>query len=180
MTNELQDKLKNIAAGQTSDVEGMSPPSTSQQTKRKRGRPPKDPNKKTTGASGKPFVLPPQPDPVIANVLKIPFDVWAKSQKTDELKISEAEALQLSAPVKQLMDFYLPQISPIGYVWLSLGLSFSNIMIVKMSIVQKVRAERAKDGKPASKISGKKDNFDNGQKGKRKIDSGKESTSTKK
>jgi hypothetical protein len=102
-----------------------------------------------------------QPDPAIAEIIKIPFDIWANSQNLKELKLKNDEALNLSRPVKTLLDHYLPQVSPVGYVWISFALIMTNTLSTRMMIVSNERTKR------------KKDNHDNGSAGKREVNTGK-------
>jgi hypothetical protein len=104
-------------------------------------------------------------DPAIAEILKIPFDVWANSQELPALKLQKDEALNLSKPVKALLDHYMPQVSPIGYVWVSFALIITNTLTSRMLIISNERKNR------------KKDNNDHRTEGKRKIDASKADTS---
>ena len=154
MSSELQDKLNNITTA-------ADQPAAPEAPKRGRGRPPKDPNKKKAAPMVQPIPTP-TPDPVIASIVKIPFDVWGNSQGLEQLKLKDEEALQISAPLKALADYYLPQMNPIAGVWFSLGLTISNVMMSRLVIVAKARKEKKKD-------DGQKNNGDNGNEGKRKV-----------
>jgi hypothetical protein len=118
--------------------------------------------KKATPTPGTGVALPmAQPDPAIAEIIKIPFDIWSNSQNLKELKLKNDEALNLSRPVKTLLDHYLPQVSPVGYVWISFALIMTNTLSTRMMIVSNERTKR------------KKDNHDNGSEGKREVNTGK-------
>ena len=117
-----------------------------------------------TNNINKPPVVIGQGDPAIAEIVKLPFEIWSNTQNLKELKLKNDEALNISKPVKALMDYYLPQVSPVGYVWLSLALMVTNTMSTRLILVSNERAKR------------KKDNDDNRAEGKREINAGKENT----
>lgn len=75
-------------------------------------------------------------------VLKIPFDVWADSIKIEQLRLKDEEAQSLATPVAQLINYYLPRLSPIGYVWLSFGLIVFGIMQIRLKLLAGIRKEK--------------------------------------
>ena len=75
-------------------------------------------------------------------VLKIPFDVWADNIKIKELRLNDDEAQSLALPVAQLINYYLPRLSPIGYVWLSFGLTGFGVMQVRLKLLADLRKEK--------------------------------------
>ncbi|MBA7495391.1 hypothetical protein ES702_05973 [subsurface metagenome] len=84
-----------------------------------------------------------EPNPLLIPVLKMPFNLWATSQKIEELKLDDKEAFKLALPVTQLVEYYLPKIPAIGYVWVSLVLAIYGITQPRIKKIQKVRIERA-------------------------------------
>jgi len=86
-------------------------------------------------------------------VLKIPFDVWADNIKIAELRLTDDEAQSLALPVAQLINYYLPRLSPIGYVWLSFGLVGFGIMQIRLKLLAGIRKEK-KEKKQSTKGNG--------------------------
>lgn len=100
--------------------------------KRGRGRPRKQPE-------------PAEPEPqevgldIVKPVVKIPFDLWAASNELDELKITDQEAAQIAAPLKTLLDYYLPRIPTIAYAWLSLAVVSYTISKPRLELIAQTK-----------------------------------------
>ncbi len=109
---------------------------------------------------GRPKKLP-EPEPEITDVpvefvegaVKLPFELWAISQGVPDLSLSDAEARQLSQPVKQLLDYYLPIIPPAAYAWGSLAVTSFWLMRPRLLLLQKIRADGQpeQEAKPAAR-----------------------------
>lgn len=76
---------------------------------------------------------------VIVGVVKIPFELWAIDQDVKELALEDDEAKQLSEPIKQLLDYYMPKIPAIAYAWISLSISSFWIMRSRMLLIQAIK-----------------------------------------
>ncbi len=101
--------------------------------KRGRGRPRKDTIPEPEFAMS---------EDIIRQTMEMPFDLWAVSQKLDELKLVDKEAAALAAPVKQLLDYYLPNFPTIGIAWLSLAVTSYSIMVTRLNLLAKIRKEK--------------------------------------
>ncbi len=97
------------------------------------------------------FTVDPKQVELFKPVLKIPFDVWADNIKIKELRLTESEAQSLALPVAQLINYYLPRLSPIGYVWLSFGLTGFGIMQIRLKLLADVRKQKKKE-QPEAKV----------------------------
>lgn len=80
--------------------------------------------------------LPPELDiEIVAGVIKLPFELWAISQNIKLLSLSDKEAQRLAKPVKQLLDYYMPQIPVIAYAWVSLAIDGFWIMRTRLLLI---------------------------------------------
>lgn len=90
----------------------------------------------------------PEPEPsqfdlqLIANAIKMPFDVWAKGQQVPELKLKDQEAMQLAKPVKDLLDYYLPKVPAIAFAWISLAITSYSVTAPRLEILAKIRKQK--------------------------------------
>ena len=117
-----------------------------QEPKRGRGRP----RKAETSE-------PPPPEidvKVFAQCIQIPFDLWSVSQKIPELKLPMDEAVMLAKPMKQLADYYLPNVPEIAWAWFSLaGVSYS-IVKSRLILIAEIKKAYPPDG-GADHVKGK-------------------------
>lgn len=99
--------------------------------KRGPGRPPKQPDG------------PPEPEGldvgIVARIVKMPFELWAINQKVEELILTESEAKQIAGPVKELLDYYLPQIPAIAYAWIALTVNGFWIMRTRLALIAAIK-----------------------------------------
>jgi len=82
-------------------------------------------------------------------VLKIPFNVWADNIKIEQLRLKDEEAQSLALPIAQLINYYLPRLSPIGYVWLSFGITSFSVMQIRLKLLADIRKEKKEKPKGA-------------------------------
>lgn len=112
-----------------------------QEPKRGRGRPKK-------------IEEPPPPEidiKVFASCLQIPFDLWSVSQDAPELKLSMPEAVMLAKPMKQLADYYLPNVPEIAWAWFSLaGVSYT-IVKSRLVLIAEIKKASSVDQKDAAR-----------------------------
>lgn len=101
--------------------------------KRGRGRPRKDTVPEPEFAMS---------EDIIRQTVKMPFDLWAVSQKLDELKLIDQEAAALAAPVKQLLDYYLPNFPTIGIAWVSLTVTSYSIMATRLGLIAEIKKQK--------------------------------------
>ena len=78
-------------------------------------------------------------------VIKIPFDLWAENTKRDEMRLSPEEAGRLATPIAQLLNYYLPRISPVGYIWINFGITTIGVMSIRMQLLAKLRKEKKEE-----------------------------------
>jgi len=98
---------------------------------------------------------------LIAEAIKTPFELWALSQKLDELKLKDKEAAALAMPVKQILDYYLPNVPMIVLAWASLALTTKSIMAPRLVLIAEIKKQR----RPSTAKSA--DSKDDGQGGPR-------------
>ena len=106
--------------------------------KRGPGRPP---------GAGKKQQEPEQPEltnDIVAGVVKIPFELWAISQDTPVLRLSDKESAQMAEPARHLLEYYLPKIPVIAYAWISLSVSTFWVMRTRLLLIQEIRKHRQK------------------------------------
>jgi len=91
-----------------------------------------------------------QPEPefamtenLIAEGLKTPFELWAIGQKLDELKLQDKEAAMLAGSVKQLLDYYLPDVPMIAIAWASLAITTKSIMAPRLALIADLKKQKA-------------------------------------
>lgn len=82
------------------------------------------------------------PIDVVAGTLKLPFELWSIGQGVKELALDDKEARQLAEPVKQLLDYYLPQIPAIAYAWISLSVSSFWIMRTRLLLIAEIKKQK--------------------------------------
>jgi len=83
---------------------------------------------------------PPAPPPalekdIIANAVKVPFDLWSVSQDIPQLKLADSEVDALAEPVKQLLDHYAPQLPVVTVAWFSLAVTAYSIMSIRLRMI---------------------------------------------
>jgi len=90
-----------------------------------------------------------QPEPefamtenLIAEGLKTPFELWAITQRLNELKLQDKEAVMLAAPVKQLLDHYLPNVPMIAIAWASLAITTKSIMAPRLALIAEIKKQK--------------------------------------
>jgi len=87
---------------------------------------------------------------IIKQGVKLPFELWAMSQKLPELKLSDPESQAIAAPVKLLLDFYLPNVPEIGIAWISLAISCYSIMAQRLSIIAEIKKQKTNNRSPSA------------------------------
>ena len=110
-------------------------------TRRGRGRPRKEP-------APAPPALAEVPDEVIANFVKIPFDLWAASQNVAQLKLTDKEANLIATPAKQLLDYYLPKIPTIAWAWVALSMTSYSVMSIRLQMIAKIKKHKTESRYP--------------------------------
>lgn len=78
---------------------------------------------------------------IVAGVVRMPFELWSIGQEVKELALSDNEAKQLSEPVKQLLDYYLPQIPAIAYAWIALTVNGFWIMRTRLLLIAAIKEQ---------------------------------------
>jgi len=99
---------------------------------------------------GRPPKTPEEPEPeqpeltidVVAGVVKIPYELWSISQGVDFLKLDDKEAQRIAEPLKQLLEYYFPQIPVIAYAWVSLSVSFFWVMRSRLVFIAELRRQK--------------------------------------
>lgn len=132
---EFEKKLDDQIAAGVGEVE--SP-------KRGRGRPLKEPE-----AAPVEFNV---PEKIVNQAIRLPFDLWAISADVKELKLLDDEANLLTAPVKQLLDYYAPKIPIIAIAWASLVLSSYSILAGRLKLIQELKKQKAAGTSPSSGV----------------------------
>lgn len=80
---------------------------------------------------------------IIKDAICIPFDLWARSQKLNGLKLSDEEAQALSEPAKTLLDYYLPEVPAIAYAWGSLAITAYALTSPRLFMIEDERTKRS-------------------------------------
>lgn len=86
---------------------------------------------------------------IIKPVIAMPFDLWAARVDLKELKLSKDELNLLAGPVKELLDYYLPQIPVIAYAWISVSVAAYSVMKVRLELIAELKKQ-----KPAVTVDG--------------------------
>ncbi len=100
-------------------------------------------------------------NPLFVPIVKIPFELWADAVKVPELKLSQVEADQLSLPVTQLVNYYLPIINenPVLAMWFGVASVAAAVMMPRFAKLAAIRSRRAqvnvKDAKPPATDAGR-------------------------
>ena len=92
------------------------------------------------------------PNPLFIPIIKAPFKGWADTNKLPDLALKEDEAQELALPVTRLVEYYLPKMPVVGYIWLSLGLSVMAVMSPRMALVSKTKKAKTPEA-PLKKTS---------------------------
>jgi len=116
------------------------------ETKRGPGRPRKQQQPEQPGPEGLDTA-------VVSGVVKMPFELWSISQNVKELALTDQEAAQISGPVKQLLDYYLPQIPPIAYAWIALTVNGFWIMRTRLLLIAAIRESKKQRTPPAGPVN---------------------------
>lgn len=93
----------------------------------------------------------PEPEPdittidnrIIKDAVQVPFDLWARSQRLKDLRLSDDEAEYLAIPIKTLIDYYLPEIPAIAYAWGALVISAYTLVSPRLFMIEQERKRRA-------------------------------------
>jgi len=99
--------------------------------KRGRGRPRKE-------AEPEPVQL---DDTVIAQVIQVPFDLWAFSNDCDKLKVTMPEAKLIAKPLKQLLDYYMPNVPEIAWAWIAFSTASYSIVKSRLLIIAAIKKD---------------------------------------
>jgi len=91
-------------------------------------------------------------DQLIRQTVKMPFDLWAASQKVEQLKLTDPEAAAFALPVKRLLDYYLPNVPEIGIAWFSLAITSYTIMAARLAIISAIKKQKATATQPAADV----------------------------
>ncbi len=133
----------------------------------------KDPRPQHGGARGgsgrkpKPQEPPPAEVPMlppsaitnaVTELLKAPFDLWAIRADLPELALTQPEAETLTAPALILLDYYVPNMRPIDWAWISLAITGIAIMRPRMVLLQGMakqggQRETSTSPRPAASVS---------------------------
>lgn len=103
--------------------------------KRGRGRPRKEPEPEQVSAT--------IDNKIIKDAVCVPFDLWARSQRLNDLRITDEEAQSLSEPIKTLLDYYLPEVPAIAFAWGSLAITAYAITSPRLFKIEEERKIRA-------------------------------------
>lgn len=79
---------------------------------------------------------------IIKDAVCVPFDLWARSQKLNGLRITDEEAQSLSEPIKTLLDYYLPEVPAIAFAWGSLAITAYAITSPRLFMIEDERKVR--------------------------------------
>lgn len=93
------------------------------------------------------YTVAPEQLAMFVPVIKIPFDLWAETTKREEMRLNSEEAGRVATPIAQLLNYYLPKISPVGYIWISFAITSIGVMSVRLQLLAKLRKEK-KDAEP--------------------------------
>lgn len=93
----------------------------------------------------------PEPIPDIANIdnkiikdaVQVPFDLWARSQGINNLRLTDDEAEQISAPIKTLLDYYLPEVPAIAYAWGALVITAYTLVSPRLFMLEQIRKDKS-------------------------------------
>lgn len=124
---DFEDKLDEQITG--------GPPET---PKRPRGRPP---GPAQAPGSEEPGAVPIERK-VIADFVKMPFDVWATSQRMKGLLLTDQEVQSLIDPVMILLDYYVPEVPAIAYAWAGFAITAYSVTAPRLRMIEQVREER--------------------------------------
>jgi len=83
-----------------------------------------------------------EPNPLFIPIVKIPFDVWAESQKIEELRLSDKEAENIALYITQLVDYYLPKIPSIAYAWMGLATSIFAVLQPRLKLIRELKKQK--------------------------------------
>jgi uncharacterized membrane protein YgcG len=116
----------------------------------------KEPAAKPDGIPLKPSVE------LVIPLVKMPFEVWAVSQKIAALRLTDDEAALLGQPIIALWEYYLPQLPVIAWTWLAFIAMTYQVMVPRLRIIQKEQERRQTSS--SSRAGGDKDSGGGGRK----------------
>jgi len=96
--------------------------------------------------AAEPEQAPEVPVELIADFIKLPFELWALSQNLTLLALTQDEAMRLAQPTKKLLDYYFPKIPPIAYAWFNLNVSAFWIMRPRLKAIAIAKKVKEKSG----------------------------------
>ena len=116
----------------------------------------------TESVKGGPGRSPKEPPPepqrfeldVIRPIVAMPFDFWSKSQDLPQLKLTDKEADLLSKPVKDLIDYYLPQIPVVAWAWISLSIATYSVMKIRLDLIAELKKQKSAAGQGQAETKG--------------------------
>jgi len=107
-------------------------PTITEPAKRGRGRPRKtaEPEAPEIATAGNPLFEP---------LLKMPFDLWAASQKVEALSLTDQESKNLVLPITQLFEYYCKDIPEIAIAWIGLCGALYGITQPRLKLLKSIR-----------------------------------------
>ncbi|MBW8003339.1 MAG: hypothetical protein FVQ80_15220 [Planctomycetes bacterium] len=78
----------------------------------------------------------------IAQGLKMPFDLWAVSQKIEQLRVTDDEACAIAIPAKKLLDYYFPGAPVIAIAWAGLVISLYTITAPRLKLIADLKKQK--------------------------------------
>ena len=124
----------------------QQPTPTKQERKETRGRPKgsnKEKSRKKQAAEEIEKNLADAPIELIADFIKMPFEMWSSYAGLKQIRLSDAEAKRIAIPAKQLFDYYMPKIPPIAYAWSNLTITAYFVVKPRMDLIQEARAKKS-------------------------------------
>ena len=82
-------------------------------------------------------------DDIVRAAVCVPFDMWSRSQKLPELKLTREEAAMLIQPVRTLLDYYLVNVPEIAIAWACLAVTAYTITCPRLDLIS-VKREKQK------------------------------------
>jgi len=83
----------------------------------------------------------------LAPVLKIPFSIWANVSQIEEMKLTDAEAVEWAGPIVELLEYYFPgRIPEIVWIWLMFLSATEKVIDSRVKIRYEKRQERKRSG----------------------------------
>lgn len=83
----------------------------------------------------------------LAPVLKIPFSIWSNVSQIEEMKLTDAEAVEWAGPIVELLEYYFPgRIPEIVWIWLMFLSATEKVIDSRVKIRYEKRQERKRSG----------------------------------